>query len=98
MPPITRGSPSSAFVDSSLRAPDSSKLKHTAGFVGEAAALGEAEAAQAMGDHDDAVDIYEDLLENDAIDTPAIWLSLANAALADGDRKRAGERVSSSLL
>ncbi len=25
------------------------------------------------------------------IDAPAIWLSLANAALADGDRKRAAE-------
>ena len=66
------------------------ELKHTAGFVGEAAALGEAEAAQAMGDHGDAVEIYEELLKNKAIDAPAIWLSLANAALADGDRKTRG--------
>jgi soluble lytic murein transglycosylase len=66
-------------------------LKHTEGFVGEAAALGEAEAAQAMGDHDDAVEIYEDILDNKSVDTAAIWLSLATAALADGDRKRAAD-------
>ncbi len=71
------------------------RLKDTEGFVGEAAALGEAEAAQAVGDHDDAVDIYEDLLAEGAPlgsgDAPAIWLSLANASLADGDRKRAAD-------
>ena len=66
-------------------------LKNTLGFVGEAAALGEAEAAHALGDFDDAADIYEDILDEAAVDVPAIWLSLANAALADGDRKRAAE-------
>jgi soluble lytic murein transglycosylase len=66
-------------------------LKSTVGFVGEAAALGEAEAAQGLGEYDDAVDIYEDLLEDKPVDAAAIWLSLATAALADGDRKRAGE-------
>ena len=71
-------------------------LKSTEGFVGEAAALGEAEAAQALGDHDDAVDIYEDLLDvkppdRQSADAPAIWLSLANAALADGNRQRAAD-------
>jgi peptidoglycan lytic transglycosylase len=67
------------------------QLKHTRGFVGEAAALGEAEAAQAMGDYGDAVEIYQELLKNGAIDAPAIWLSLATAAMADDDRKKAGE-------
>jgi soluble lytic murein transglycosylase len=66
-------------------------LKNTPGFVGEAAALGEADAAQSLGDFDDAAEVYEDILEDAAIDVPAIWLSLANAALADGDRKRAAE-------
>lgn len=66
-------------------------LKNTDGFVGEAAALGEAEAAHAMGKFDDAADIYDDILEEAAVDVPAIWLSLANAALADGDRRRAAE-------
>ena len=66
-------------------------LKDIQGFIGEAAALGEAEAAQAMGDHGDAVRIYHGILEHTAVDAPAIWLSLANAALADGDRKQAAE-------
>ena len=66
-------------------------LKHTEGFVSEAAALGEAEAAQGLGKYDEAVDIYEELLEGKPVDGPAIWLSLATAALADGDRKRASE-------
>ena len=66
-------------------------LKNSEGFVGEAAALGEAEAAQALGDYEDAADIYEDILDDAAVDVPAIWLSLAQAALADGDRKRAAE-------
>ncbi len=66
-------------------------LKDTEGFVGEAAALGEAEAAQAMGDPGDAVEIYEELLKDKVFDAPAIWLSLANAALADGDRKQAAD-------
>jgi soluble lytic murein transglycosylase len=66
-------------------------LKNTRGFVGEAAALGEAEAAHALGDFDAAADIYEDILDEAAVDVPAIWLSLANAALAAGDRKQAAD-------
>jgi soluble lytic murein transglycosylase len=66
-------------------------LRGAEGFIGQAAALGEAEAAQALGDYDDAVDIYQDLLKRKPVDAPAIWLSLANAALADGDRGRAAE-------
>jgi len=65
------------------------ELRNTPGYVGEAAALGEAEAAHAMGDFGDAAKIYEDILDEAAIDVPAIWLSLANAALADRDPKRA---------
>ena len=69
-----------------------SPLKETPGFVGEAAALGEAEALHAVGEFGDAAKIYEDILDDEAaIDVPAIWLSLANAALASGDRKRAAE-------
>jgi soluble lytic murein transglycosylase len=68
-------------------------LKDTEGFVGEAAALGEAEAAQAMGDFDAAAGIYRDILDDKAVDAPAIWLSLANAALSDGDGRRAAEAL-----
>jgi soluble lytic murein transglycosylase len=67
------------------------QLRNSAGFIGEAAALGAAEAAHALGRYGDAVDIYEDILGGDAVDRPAIWLSLANAALADGERGRAAE-------
>jgi soluble lytic murein transglycosylase len=66
-------------------------LKNTTGFVGEAAALGEAQAAHELGDFAAAVDIYEDVLDEAAVDVPAIWLSLANAAVAAGDRKRAAD-------
>src|SRR5688500_3658599 len=66
-------------------------LKDSQGFVGQAAALGEAEAAQALGKFADAAKIYEDILDDAAVDAPAVWLSLANAALANGDRKRAAE-------
>jgi soluble lytic murein transglycosylase len=68
-----------------------SRLKDIEGFIGEAAALGEAEATQELRRHGDAVKIYERLVEKQAVDKPAIWLSLANAALADGDHRRAGE-------
>ena len=66
-------------------------LKETKGFVGEAAALGEADAAHALGEFGDAAKIYKDILDEAAVDVPAIWLSLANAALADGDRRRAAD-------
>jgi len=66
-------------------------LKDTRGFVGEAAALGEAEASQSLGDFRDAAAIYERLLEKKPVNAAAIWLSLANAALAGGDRPRAAE-------
>jgi tetratricopeptide (TPR) repeat protein len=67
-------------------------LKETEGFVGEAAALGEAEAAQSMGDYGDAAKIYERLLESKPVQAPAIWLSLANARLTDGDFARVRPR------
>ena len=44
-----------------------------------------------LGEFGDAARIYEDILDDEAVDAPAIWLSLANAALAGGDRKRAAE-------
>lgn len=66
-------------------------LKDSKGFVGHAAALGEAESAQALGKFGDAAEIYEDILDDTPVDAPAVWLSFANAALANGDRTRAAE-------
>lgn len=66
-------------------------LRDREGFVGQAAALGEADAAHALGEFGDAAKIYEDILDDAAVDVPAIWLSLATAAQAAGDRKRAAD-------
>jgi soluble lytic murein transglycosylase len=66
-------------------------LKGTEGFVGEAAALGEADAAHSLGEFRAAANIYEDILDGAAVDAPAIWLSLANAAQAAGDNRRAAD-------
>ena len=68
-------------------------LKDAEGSLSEAAALGEAEAAQGLGDYGAAVKIYERLLREKAVDEPAIWLSLATAAAADGDRAPCGRSV-----
>ncbi len=68
-----------------------SALKDVQGFVGEAAALGEADAAHALGDFGDAARIYERILKEAAVDLPAVWLSLATAAQADGDARRAAD-------
>ena len=68
-----------------------STLRDTPGFVGEAAALGEADAAHALGRFGEAARIYDDILDGAAVDVPAIWLSLATASQADGDNKRAAE-------
>src|SRR5919108_159572 len=50
-----------------------------------------AEAAQGEDDFSAAAEIYEDILDDKAVNAPAIWLSLAGAADAAGDRKRAAE-------
>jgi soluble lytic murein transglycosylase len=68
-----------------------SELKDPPGFLEQAVALGEAEAAQGLGDFGAAVRIYERLLRSKPIDEPDILLSLANAAAADHDSRRAGE-------
>lgn len=67
------------------------ELKDENGFLAEAVSLGEAEAAQGLGDYSAAAKIYERLLRGKPIDEPAILLSLATAAAADNDRKRASE-------
>jgi soluble lytic murein transglycosylase len=69
-------------------------LKDESGFLAEAIALGDAEAAQGLGDYSGAVKIYERLLRGKPMDGPAILLSLATAAAADNDRKRAAEAYS----
>jgi soluble lytic murein transglycosylase len=67
------------------------ELKDSTGFLSEAAVLGEAEAAQGVGDYDTAANLYERLLRAKPIDEPAILLSLATAATASNERKHAAE-------
>lgn len=67
------------------------ELRDAKGYLSQAAALGEAEAAQGMHDYGAQTKIYERLLAEHPVDAPAIWLSLAEATMADGDRRRAAE-------
>jgi soluble lytic murein transglycosylase len=67
------------------------QLKDITGFLSEATALGQAEAAQGLGDYESATHLYDRLLRAKPIDEPAILLSLATAATASNDRKRAAE-------
>ncbi len=66
-------------------------FKEPPGYLAEAVALGEAEAAQGLGDFGAAVRIYERLLRGKPTDEPAILLSLASAAAAAKDNRRAAE-------
>ena len=66
-------------------------LKSAQGYLSEASALGEAEADQGLRDYSAQVKTYERLLTLKPIDEPAIWLSLATASIAEGNRARAAE-------
>ena len=66
-------------------------LRGTQGYLSQAAALGEAEADQGLKDYGAAARMYEGLLAGKPVDEPAIWLSLATASTADGNRARAAE-------
>jgi peptidoglycan lytic transglycosylase len=67
------------------------ELKDAHGYLSQAVALGEAEAAQGLKDYKAEADIYDRLLASKPIDEPAIWLNLAVASLAGGNRARAAE-------
>jgi soluble lytic murein transglycosylase len=67
------------------------ELEGVDGYIRQAAALGEAEADQGLKDYGAEVKVYERLLKQKSIDEPAIWLSLATAAAANGDRARSAE-------
>lgn len=61
------------------------------GYLSEAAALGEAEAAEAAGDHAAAQRIYERLLLRSRMAPDRVWFRLGKASLAAGNRARAIE-------
>ncbi len=59
------------------------------GYLTEAAAIGEAEAAEALGDHRAAVEIYDTLSKLPSAAPDDVLMRLANAAKASGDTARA---------
>ena len=61
------------------------------GYLAEAAAIAEAEAAEAQSEYDAALKIYEKLSHEKTSSPDAIWMQLAHAASAAGDRSRAAE-------
>jgi soluble lytic murein transglycosylase len=66
-------------------------MKNRQGYLSQAVALGEAEADQGLKDYQAEAKIYERLLASKSVDEPAIWLSLAAASVAAGNRPRAAE-------
>ncbi len=68
--------------------------RDVAGYLRDAAAIGEAEALEASGDHPGAVQVYERLLKERPIGTADVLMGLGREAEAAGDRARAIEAYS----
>ncbi|MBI3047784.1 MAG: tetratricopeptide repeat protein [Acidobacteria bacterium] len=64
---------------------------HPVGYLSEAAAVGEAEAAEAAGDYAAAQRIYERLLLRSPLALDEVWFRLGRSSLAAGNRARAIE-------
>jgi soluble lytic murein transglycosylase len=68
---------------------ESLRKKNPAGYLSVAAALGEADASVALGDHQRALSLYEKLSAEKSTVTDQVLLKLAEAARAVGDRPKA---------
>jgi soluble lytic murein transglycosylase len=69
------------------------RKREPGGYLSISAALGEADAATALGDHARALAIYETLSSDKTAVTDQILLKQADAARAVGDRKKAAEAL-----
>jgi soluble lytic murein transglycosylase len=69
------------------------RKREPAGYLSIAAALGEAEASVALGDHAKALDIYKKLTADKNTVNDQILLKQADAARAVGDRKKTAEAL-----
>ena len=69
------------------------RKREPAGYLSIAAALGEAEASVALGDHQRALSVYEKLSADKSAVTDQILLKQADAARALGDRQKAAEAL-----
>jgi hypothetical protein len=67
------------------------RKRNPKGYVAIAVTVGEAEAAEALGDAPAAVSLYEKLAEDKTTINEEILSKLGRAALAAGDRKKAAE-------
>lgn len=61
------------------------------GYLTEAAAIAEAEVAEAQSDYDDALEIYAQLSREKTASPDAIWMQVGHTATAAGERSRAAE-------
>jgi soluble lytic murein transglycosylase len=69
------------------------RKRDLAGYLSTAAALGEAEASTALGEHDKALEIYERLTADKTTVNDQILLKLSESARAAGDRKKTAEAL-----
>jgi soluble lytic murein transglycosylase len=69
------------------------RQRDPAGYLATAAALGEAEADTALGEHAKAVEIYERLAADKTVVNDQILLKLSESARALGDRKKTAEAL-----
>ena len=67
--------------------------RQPAGYLAEAAALGEADAHEALGDPEKAVAVYERLTKLKTASPDEVLMRLAEAAKAAGDLQKAGESL-----
>ncbi len=76
-------------IDEAQRIFDDLRAKDPVGFVSEAVRLRAAEAAEARGDYQAAIQIYDELLGRKPASPDTVLLSMAKDAAAAGDRERA---------
>jgi soluble lytic murein transglycosylase len=72
---------------------DALRKRHPSGYLAIASAIGDAEAATALGDHARALAIYEKLSADKNAVSDQILLKQAEAARALGDRKKTAESL-----
>ncbi len=69
------------------------RKRNLSGYLAVSAALGDAEAATALGDHARALDIYEKLTADKLAVSDQILLKQAQAARAAGDRRKTADAL-----
>jgi len=76
-------------LDEAQKAFDELRAKEPVGYLAEAVRLREAETAEARGDYQAAIGVYDDLLSAKPAGADNLVMAMAKAAEAAGDRERA---------